>query len=145
MRLRFVDYTLKLLRLSQVMRKWHDLLAALDGTQRERIARFAEQIAGTLGRAAEAFERIERDPGERQAKRVAVRELGRLSGYVENIVTALEGRVDGRRVRGIRRRLEGLAEEGLISGTVQRADAARIDRLLASEGYFRALADSLRT
>ncbi len=145
MRLRFVDYTLKLLRLSQVMRTWHDLLAALDGRQRERIARFAEQIAGTLGRAAEAFERIERDPAERPAKRVAVRELGRLSGYVENIVTALEGRVDGRRLRGIRRRLEGLAEEGLISGTVQRADAARIDRLLASEGYFRALADSLRT
>ncbi len=139
------DYTLKLLRLSQVIRTWHDLLAVLDGAQRERIARFAEQIAGTLGRAAEAFERIERDSAERQAKRVAVRELGRLSGYVENIVTALEGRVDGRRLRGIRRRLEGLAEEGLISGTVQRADAARIDRLLASEGYFRALADSLRT
>ena len=52
MRLRFVDYTLKLLRLSQVMRKWHDLLGLLDGAQRERIARFAEQIAGTLGRAA---------------------------------------------------------------------------------------------
>jgi hypothetical protein len=50
MRLRFVDYTLKLLRLSQVMRKWHDLLGLLDGAQRERIARFAEQIAGTLGR-----------------------------------------------------------------------------------------------
>ena len=63
MRLRFVDYTLKLLRLSQVMRTWHDLLAALDGRQRERIARFAEQIACTLGRAAEAFERIERDTG----------------------------------------------------------------------------------
>ena len=145
MRLRLVDYTLKLLRLSQVLRQWHGLLAALDGTQREKIARFAEQIAGTLGRAAEAFERIERDPAERPAKRVAVRELGRLSGYVENIVAALEGRVDGRRLHGIRRRLEGLAEEGLISGTVQRADAARIDRLLASEGYFRTLADSLRT
>ena len=71
--------------------------------------------------------------------------LLRNTGYVENIVAALEGRVDGRRLHGIRRRLEGLAEEGLISGTVQRADAARIDRLLASEGYFRALADSLRT
>jgi hypothetical protein len=38
-----------------------------------------------------------------------------------------------------------LAEEGMISATVPLAEAARIDRLLASEGYFRALADSLRT
>lgn len=142
--MRLVDYTLKLLGLSEVMRKWHDLLAALDQSQRDKIARFAEQIAATLARAAEAFERIEKDPGERSAKRAAVRELGRLSGYVENIVATLEGRMDGRRLNGIKRRLETLAEDGLIADTIRKADAARIDRLLASEGYFRALADALR-
>jgi len=143
--MRLVDYTLKLLGLSEAMRKWHGLLSALDHAQRDKIARFAEQIAATLARAAEAFERIEREPGEKLAKRAAVRELGRLSGYVENIVATLEGRIDGRRLNGIKRRLEALAEDSLIADAVRKADAARIDRLLASEGYFRALADALRT
>jgi hypothetical protein len=143
--MRLVDYTLKLLGLSEAMRKWHGLLSALDQAQRDKIARFAEQIAATLARAAEAFERIERDPGEKSAKRAAVRELGRLSGYVENIVATLEGRIDGRRLNGIKRRLEALTADGLIADAVRKADAARIDRLLASEGYFRALADGLRT
>jgi ABC-type transporter Mla subunit MlaD len=142
--MRLVDYTLKVLGLSEAMRKWHDLLAALDQSQRDKIARFAEQIAGTLARATEAFERIEKNPGETAAKRAAIRELGRLSGYVENIVVTLEGRVDGRRLNGLKRRLEALTEDGLIADTVRKADAARIDRLLASEGYFRALADALR-
>ena len=44
-----------------------------------------------------------------------MRELGRLSGYVENIVATLEGRIDGRRLSGIRRRLEALAEDSLIT------------------------------
>lgn len=143
--MRLVDYTLKLLGLSEAMRKWHGLLSMLDHAQREKIARFAEQIAATLGRAAEAFERIERNPNEKSAKLIAVRELGRLSGYVENIVEALEGRIDGRRLNGIKRRLEALTENELIADTVRRADAARVNRLLASEGYFRALADALRT
>ena len=142
--MRLVDYTLKLLGLSEAMRKWHGLLSALDHAQRDKIARFAEQIAATLGRAAEAFEHIEREPGEKLAKRAAVRELGRLSGYVENIVATLEGRIDGRRLNGIKRRLEALAEDSLIADAVRKADATRIDRLLASEGYFRALADALR-
>lgn len=126
------------------MRKWHGLLAALDQAQRDKIARFAEAIAGTLGRAAEAFERLERRPRDVAARRAAIRELGRLSGYVESIVVTLEGRIDGRSLNGIRRRLEALAADGLILETVRRADAARINRLLASEGYFRALADALR-
>lgn len=143
--MRLVDYTLKVLGLSEAMRKWHDLLAALDQSQRDKIARFAEQIAATLARAAEAFERIEKNPGETAPKRAAIRELGRLSGYVENIVVTLEGRVDGRRLNGLKRRLEALTEDSLIADTVRKADTTRIDRLLASEGYFRALADALRT
>jgi hypothetical protein len=144
MRLRLVDYTLKLLGLSEAIRKWHGLLVALDGKQRENIARFAEQIAGTLARAVVAFEQIERDAGARSAERAAIRELGRIRGYVENIVGALDGRIDGRRLYGMKRRLEGLTDEGQIADAVRRADATRIERLLASEGYFRALADALR-
>jgi hypothetical protein len=142
--MRLVDYTLKVLGLSQAMRKWHSLMSALDQSQRDKVARFAEQIAATLARAAEAFERLEKQPGETLARRAAVREFGRLSGYVENIVATLEGRIDGRRLSGIRRRLEALAEDSLIADSVRRADAARINRLIEAEGYFRALADALR-
>jgi hypothetical protein len=144
MGLRLVDYTLKLLGLSQAMRKWHGLLSALDEAQREKVAHFAEQVAGTLARAAEAFERIERDPGDKAARRSAIRELGRLSGYLESIVSVLKGRIDGRRLHGIKRRLAGLAADGLMAEAVRSADAARIERLVASEGYFRGLADALR-
>ena len=142
--MRLVDYTLKVLGLSQAMRKWHSLMSALDQSQRDKVARFAEQIAATLARAAEAFGWLEKHPGETLATRAAVRELGRLSGYVENIVVTLQGRVDGRRLHGIRRRLQALTEDSLIADSVRRADAARINRLIEAEGYFRALADSLR-
>jgi hypothetical protein len=143
--MRLVDYTLKVLGLSEAMRRWHGLLSALDRSERENIARFANQIAATLARAAEAFERLEKNPGETAASRAAIRELGRLSGYVENIVVTLHGRMDGRRLNGIKRRLEALTADSLIAESVRKADTPRINRLVAAEGYFRALADALRT
>jgi hypothetical protein len=142
--MRLADYTLKLLGLSQTMRRWLGVIAKLDEGRQEKIARFADAIAGTLARTVDAFERIEKHPNDRAARRAAIRELGRLSGYVENIVAALEGHVDGRRLAGMKKRLEGLADETLMIQSVRNADAARIERLLASEGYFRALADGLR-
>ena len=143
--MRLVDYTLKVLGLSEAMRRWHGLLSALDQSQRDKIARFAEQIAATLARAAEAFERLEKHPSETTARRAAIRELGRLSGYVENIVVTLNGRIDGRRLNAIKRRLEALTADSLIAESVRNADTLRINRLVATEGYFRALADALRT
>ena len=140
-----VDYTRRLLGLSRALRAWLGLLAQLDGRRQDKVARFADAIAATLARAVEAFERIEKEPSSRSARRAAIRELGRLSGYVEGIVAALDGHVDGRRLAGIKKRLEGLAADGLIAASVNNADAQRIDRLSASEGYFRALADGLRT
>lgn len=142
--MRLADYTLKLLGVSETLRRWQHVLAALDERRRGKVARFADQIADTLARAAEAFERVDRDPADRRARHNAVRELGRLSGYIESIVDVLEGRIDGRRLRGIRRRLEGLERDGRIAEAVRRAGTARIERLVASEGYFRALADALR-
>lgn len=144
MALRLVDFTLKFIGLSAAMRKWHGILSALDEGRRDKVARFAEQIAATLARAVEAFERIERDPREQAARRTAIRELGRLSGYIESVVATLEGHIDGRRLNGLKRRLEGLAANDLIAQSVSKAGATQIERLLASEGYFRALADALR-
>jgi hypothetical protein len=142
--MRLVDYTLKLLGISESLKRWQVAMGDLDDKRRDRIARYAEEIAGTLARAAAAYARLEVDPADAEAVNAATRELGRLQGYVENIIGTLEGRMDGRRLAGLKRRLEGLAARGLIATSVRRANAARVGRLLAAEGYFRALADGLR-
>ena len=142
--MRLFDFTLKLLGITETMRRWQIVIADVDDRRREKIARYADEIAGTLARIAEAFELLDRNCNDKAAARRAVRELGRLGGYIENIVVTLEGRVDGRRLSGVKRRLESLALESHIAATVRLADAARIERLAAAEGYFRALADGLR-
>ena len=142
--MRLVDFTLKIAGITEAMRRWQLVVSDVDTRRRDKIARYAEEIAGTLARAAEAFERLDRDATDKAAARIATREFGRLGGYIENIVTSLDGHIDGRRLAGVKRRLEGLSLEGLISETVRQATPARIERLVAAEGYFRALADGLR-
>lgn len=143
--MRVVDVTLKLLGLTDALSKLQSVIASAGDTRRERIARYASEIAGTLERAARAFETLEMNPGDTAALRIAVREFGRLRGYVENITDTLDGRIDGRRLAGIKRRLESIASEGLIVENLGHIDPGRIERLAAAEGYFRALADSART
>jgi hypothetical protein len=142
--MRLIDYTIKLLGLSEVIHRWRDALAMLDAGRREDVARYADRIADTLGRAAGAFSALERDPSALRPARAAVRELGRIAGYVEDIVTALEHDLDGRKLAGVKRRLERLAGKEPLPADVRSPDAQRIERLLEAEGYFRALADGLR-
>jgi hypothetical protein len=142
--MRLIDYTIKLLGLSEVIHRWRDALAKLDAGRREDVARYADRIADTLGRAAGAFSALERDPAALRPARAAVRELGRIAGYVEDIVTALEHDLDGRKLAGVKRRLERLAGKEPLPADVRSPDAQRIERLLEAEGYFRALADGLR-
>lgn len=139
-----IDFTKKLLDLAKATRDWGSAIVDDEVERRERVARYADQIAGTLARSIAAFERLEKDAADKAAARIAIKELARLTGYVESLVAVLEGRIDGRRVQGLKRRLEGLAYEGLIADSIKRADATRIERLSAAEGYFRALADELR-
>jgi hypothetical protein len=139
-----IDYTKRVLDLARAVKDWSSAMLDAGSARRERAARYAEAIADTLARAAESFLRLERDASDRDARRTAVRELGRLAGYVEGFATVLDGRIDGRRLAGLKRRLEGLALEGLIADTIARADARRFERLAAAEGHFRALADGLR-
>jgi hypothetical protein len=142
--MRLVDATLKILGLSDAMRRWHDLLGELERNQREEIARYVDAIADSTSRSVCAFERLMANPADKAARRGAIRELGRLSGYVEDVVSTLDGTLDGRRLRGIRRRLEVLASERAIADTIGNAAIAHVERLSRAEGYFRALADGLR-
>jgi hypothetical protein len=142
--MRLVDYIVKLLGLSEAIHRWHDALAKLDTSRRADVARYADRIADTLGRAAAAFAALECRPGALSPARAAVRELGRIAGYVEDIVTALEHDLDGRKLAGVKRRLERLAGKEPLLADVRGADARRIEQLLEAEGYFRALADGLR-
>jgi hypothetical protein len=141
----FLDYTVKLIGLSETIHRWQGVLGELDAGRREKVARYAERIADTLRRAAAALAALEKEPGSARAGCEAVRELGRIGGYVEDIVRALEHHLDGRKLAGVKRRLDRLAGKEPRRGALAGLDAGRIERLLEAEGYFRALADGLRT
>ena len=64
----------------------------------KKVARYADQIAETLARAADAFATLEQKPQRRTARRRAAREFGRIAGYVETFVTVLEHHLDGRKL-----------------------------------------------
>lgn len=146
--MRAPDYSRRILALAELLYRWGGQLMALDGARREKVARYAEEIAATLGRAAEAHQRLEADPGHGPAQRTLVREFGRISGYLETIVAVLHRHLDGRKLAGVKRRLEQLRPADprgappVLPGPA--AHHAAVDRLTAAEGYFRALADALR-
>lgn len=141
----FTAYVRVLLDLAETLHGWIATLAPLDRTRKRRIARYSAKIAETLARAAEALQALEADPTDAQAARRASREFGRIAGYVETMVGVLEHHLDGRKLAGVKRRLERLDASAPVSGCVQSASDRRIDGLTAAEGYFRALADGLET
>lgn len=143
--MRLSEYAERLLSLAETVHRWLGILGDLDRGRRERVAKYATSIAETLGRAAEALARLEAEPASKAAKTQAIRELGRLSGYFETIVGALEHHLDGRKLAGVKRRLEQLNAHELEAVVVARTSPVKIERLVSAEGYFRALADGLRT
>src|SRR3972149_2096993 len=122
-----LDYTLKLLGLSETIHRWRGVLGTLEAPRREKIARYAEEIAATLARAAAAFAVLEKDPTAARAQGEAIRELGRIAGYVEDIVRLLERHLDGRKLAGVKRRLDQLAGKEPMRSAVRSADAQRIE------------------
>jgi hypothetical protein len=137
-------YTRRLLSLARTLHRWAGAIAGLDRSRRDKVARYADEIAATLARASASLLRLEADPQDRAAARDSLREFGRISGYVETIVGALSHHLDGRKVAGVKRRLERLAPPGFVPRPPAAGWRGHIDRLVATEGYFRALADSLR-
>jgi hypothetical protein len=138
------DSTRKILGIAETLHRWLGALTTLDRKRRDRIARYADEVAATLQRASDGLIRLESDPADRGAHRTLVREVGRIGGYVETIVEVLERHLDGRKLAGVKRRLEVLAALDAGGVATLPLDRGRTDRLLAAEGYFRALADGLR-
>jgi hypothetical protein len=142
--LRLATYAQRLLTLAQTIHRWLESLAALDDTRRQRLARYAERIAATLARAAGALHRLEACPDDERAREQAIRELGRITGYIETMVGVLQAHLDGRKLAGVKRRLEQLGPAELHRCVASGRRPVDIDRLASAEGYFRALADGLR-
>lgn len=131
--------------MAETLNRWSGALGALDGRRREKVARYATQIAETLARASDAFLALEADPSDRVAARKALRELGRIAGYVETIVAVLRHHLDGRKLAGLKRRLDEFDLGDPPQVPCACGARAISGRLTAAEGYFRALADSLAT
>jgi len=143
--MRLSEYTRRLLALAETVYRWLGALSALDRERRLRIAGYADEIAATLARAGAALEELENAPGNKKARNQAIRILGRITGYVETMVVALEHHLDGRKLAGVKRRLEQLGPAELYDLVVSGRMPLRVDRLSSAEGYFCALADALRT
>lgn len=142
----FLEFSKRLVAVAEILYRWTGVIAALDRTRRAKVARYADAVADTLARAARFSARLAAEPADVAAERGLKRELGRIAGYLETLVGVLQHHLDGRKLAGVKRRLELLAvgrAPGSAQGSVA-ARARRLDRLLAAEGYFRALADGLR-
>ncbi len=141
--MRFATYAKKVLAIAQTLNSWVASAAALDLARRRKIAKYSNQIGDTLARAADALDLLAREPGNRKALTMAVREFGRISGYIETICDVMRHHLDGRKLAGVKRRLEQLEEPNrdVLGGA--HGLRHQIDRLTAAEGYFRALADGI--
>ena len=139
------EYAKQILAIAETVYRWTAQIASLDAVRREKVALYAEEIAATLGRASAAFLALEAQPSEKQHILAASRELGRVSGYLETIVGALCHHLDGRKLTGVKRRLEHLHPFDPQAMIAERSAFANASRLSSAEGYFRALADALRT
>jgi hypothetical protein len=138
------DYARALFELAQVIHRWFAALGLLDRARRRRVARYAGEIADTLARAADALNALDANPADAQAARRAAREFGRIAGYIETMVGVLAHHLDGRKLAGVKRRLERLQASQPRIDPARPGAGGRIDRLTAAEGYFRALADGLK-
>ena len=92
--LRLADYAQRLKSLAETVHRWLGVLSELDHARRLRVAGYAEAIADTLARTVDALEALNADAPNKRAYRQAIRELGRICGYIETMVAALEHQLD---------------------------------------------------
>ena len=142
--MRFAEYTKRLLGLAATLHRWIDLLTCLDAKRKAKVAVYADQVADTLSRAVAAIETLNQNPKNSRARRQMLREFGRINGYIETIVETLSHHLDGRKLAGVKRRLDQLDAIGPDESLDPLTASRRLDHLVSCEGYFRALADALR-
>lgn len=142
--MRIADYAHRLSELARTVNRWLALAASLDALRREKVALYAEEVAATLARAADHLAMLEIYPDDRRALLSATREFGRIAGYLETIVATFEHHLDGRKRAGVKRRLENLKPFDLEAAIREFGAFRHARRLASAEGYFRALADTLR-
>jgi len=146
----------RILDLAKVVSGWRASIRAMDKEQRIKAAVYCETVAGTLSRVADAFA-VHTVPASRKsardkARRDMHRELGRLAGNIEDIAALLTGHLDGRKIAGVKRRLEGIVERQKIDAMLLETSKAgqvagfkrRLEMLAEAEGYFRSLGDGLK-
>lgn len=144
-----LEAALKLLGLSEVLLKWHVPIRELSAARRDRVAAYASEIAASIGRAASAAEQLGEAGLDKRARRKLaaeiVRDVGRLKGYVEDVADTLKNHLDGRKLAGVKRRLQSLE---IAPGELEKDGAetrALVDRFIEAEGYMRALIDRLKS
>lgn len=69
-------YAQQILSIAQTVYRWAGQISALDAARREKVALYAEEIAATLARAAQAFVALEGQPTDKEHFMTASRELG---------------------------------------------------------------------
>jgi hypothetical protein len=143
--MRFAAYAGHLIELARLVLAWVGDVRVMDRGRREKVALYAEEIAATLARASAALAKLQGRPGDGDALLVATRELGRVAGYVETILAALETHLDGRRRASLKRRLELLEPFELEQALADNGAFRQASKLASAEGFFRALADAMRT
>ncbi|MEI9898788.1 MAG: hypothetical protein WDN31_00160 [Hyphomicrobium sp.] len=139
------EYARCLLAIAETVHCWLSQLNVLDAGRRARVAAYAEKIAATLSEPVEHCASSRWPPATGWRASGPCASWGRISGYIETMVEALEHHLDGRKLAGVKRRLEVLRPGELTKNVVAGRQPIHIDRLASAEGYFRALADALRT
>lgn len=146
----------QILGLADAVMGWRSSLRALNAKERAKVAVYCDTVADTLARTGEALERLSDDTmrarSRDKAGRDMRRELARLAGNVRDLADLLDGHLDGRKIAGVKRRLEGIVEQQtvdtLLLAARQTGEVAglkrRMEMLADAEGVFRALGDGLK-
>jgi len=142
--------------IAEVVAGWSGALRNLNRGQRKTVATYCDTVADTLARAGDALATLADDNTKARAKDKATREvrreLSRLAGNIHDIAELLEGHLDGRKIAGVKRRLEGIVErqtiDAMLLETRKPGQIAgfkrRMEMLAEAEGEFRALGDRLK-
>jgi hypothetical protein len=143
--LRIPDYAQRLLRLAEIVHGWLGALSALDQKRRLRMAAYADEIAATLARAGNALHRLGASSSDRATEIEAIRELGASAAISRPSSTCSSITLTDASSRALKGGPISFARGELRRCVVSGRKPIHIDRLASAEGYFRALADGLKT